>query len=407
MQAYELMRPVMRAWYAKEIAESGLIPKPVDASLVAVDSDDADAVLLLGNGPAHGWGVVTHQLSLAGHLGRAATSRTGRPCGVNFIGDETMNISSALSWVGDHDITAYDVIVVMVGMNDAVRLTRIPVWEARFAELLHTLETGSRDAARIVVVGMQPVRSIIPYNKVLGGVAQRHATRLNREAEKLTAQVSRATYMTLPAPRLEKDRPHGSSNVYRAWARTIADEAAPLLDTVREVEGDARMPRRLEGPSFEWAGAARLVEQARDGGSEELQRLAGIAQETFGVDVAVVSLLDGDRLWYAMNTHQLPMSIPREVAYCNTVVAEDRFLIVPNAQQDLRFRGNPFIDVTGMNFYAGYPLRSSAGDPIGTFCLLNRRTRDANTVPMEELKTIALQAQAELRRYETDGSSSS
>ena len=161
------------------------------------------------------------------------------------------------------------------------------------------------------------------------------------------------------------------------------------------------MPPMLAGPSFEWAGAARLVEQARTGGSAELQRLAGVAQETFGVDVAVVSLLDGDRLWYAMNTNRLPMSIPREVAYCNTVVSEDQFLIVPNAQQDPRFRGNPFIDVTGMNFYAGYPLRSTAGQTIGTFCLLNRRTRDANTVPMEQLKTIALQAQTELRRYET------
>lgn len=60
VRAYEILKPVMRAWYAKAMADSHVVLKPVDASLVTADSEDGDAVLLVGNGPAHGWGVVTH-----------------------------------------------------------------------------------------------------------------------------------------------------------------------------------------------------------------------------------------------------------------------------------------------------------------------------------------------------------
>ncbi|WP_414171514.1 GAF domain-containing protein [Clavibacter tessellarius] len=385
-------------------ARDGGLRRSAEARRRGVDrrrGPDPDAVLLIGNGPAHGWGVVTHELALTGHLGRAVTARTERPCAVTFIGDETMNVSSALAWVGDHDVAAYDVVVLVLGINDAVRLTRVPVWRERFAELMDALVAGMRPSARILVAGMQPVRSVTPYDSALGGIAQRHARRLDHEAREVVDLTPRASYSSLGAPELEDDRPLGSSRVYRSWAREIADAAAPLLADVREAEGASRAPYSPTEPAYEWAGTARLVEQARHGGSEELQRLAGVAQERFDVDVAVVSLLDGDRLWYAMNTDRLPFSIPRDIAYCATVVEADDALVVPDAQRDPRFAGNPFIDITGMDFYAGYPLHSSDGEPIGTFCLLDRRTRAASSVPMEGLREIALQAETELRRYET------
>jgi hypothetical protein len=66
MHAYELLRPMMRAFYASAMAASTGVPKPVDAASIPVEGEDPDAILLIGNGPAHGWGVVTHQLSLPG-----------------------------------------------------------------------------------------------------------------------------------------------------------------------------------------------------------------------------------------------------------------------------------------------------------------------------------------------------
>jgi GAF domain-containing protein len=123
--------------------------------------------------------------------------------------------------------------------------------------------------------------------------------------------------------------------------------------------------------------------------------------DTFSVDLAGVSLVDGDRVWFAVNTAVLPQSVPAELVYCNTVVQQQAPLVVADAQKDPRFQGNPFIDITGMDFYAGHPLTSTNGDTIGTFCLFNANPRPETSVSMEALKMLAVQAETELRRYET------
>lgn len=119
---YELLRPVMEAWYAREVAAGRSYPKPLDSPTVVAKQPDADKVLLIGNGPLHGWGVLTHQLSITGHLAYETQAKTGRPCTVHYIGDEAMTIASTRAWIGDHDLTQYDAVVIVVGMNDAVRL---------------------------------------------------------------------------------------------------------------------------------------------------------------------------------------------------------------------------------------------------------------------------------------------
>jgi hypothetical protein len=395
---YELLRPVMRGWYAKQMLTGGSLPKPMDEPTVRADAPDADQVLLLGNGPLHGWGVLTHQMSITGHLARLTRVETGRPCTVHYIGDETMSIESARAWIGTHDVSAYDVVVIAIGMNDAVRLTPLKVWAEKYRALLDFLTAQVKLSARIVVAGLEPVRSVTVFNHWLGELAEFHAGRMSTILDQITADFSAATYFRFPGVEVDPARPHGSSDIYRLWAQNIAPYLRDALSTVRHNDAGPRAERAEQ--QFNWSGTQRLIEQAADGGSEELQRLAGVAKDTFGVDIAAVTLLDGDRLWFAVNTKQLPKSIPRELAYCNTVVQEDAPLVVADAQKDSRFKGNPFVDITGMDFYAGHPIRSSTGETIGSFCLLNSTPRATVTVSMDALAMLAGQAELELRRYE-------
>jgi lysophospholipase L1-like esterase len=402
--AYEFLRPLMRSWYAMKMGESGIVPKPNDSTSILVEHADPDRVLLLGNGPTHGWGVSTHELALAGQLSRSLGAFGSRPSSVDYIGDETMNIRSARAWVGERDLSRYDLITVVIGMNDAVRLTETTVWEREMRNLILELTAGAKDTVRLLVAGIQPVRSVSAWNEPFGTVAEWHARRLNAITERIVAEVPTARYFRLRSPNLEADRPHGSAAVYRSWANDLAIHATPLLESVRESERKMRMMRMMAQPEvseWEWSGAENLVDAAALGGTAELQRLATLAQETFEVDVAVVSLLNGDRLWYAMNTDRLPTSIPREIAYCNLVVNEQQQLIVPDARRDDRFRDNPFIDITGKIFYAGHPLVASTGETIGTFCLLNSKAKSAASVPLDQLRDIALMAQTELWKFES------
>nr|WP_249409008.1 GAF domain-containing protein [Frigoribacterium sp. CFBP 8751] len=163
----------------------------------------------------------------------------------------------------------------------------------------------------------------------------------------------------------------------------------------------ARPRRALPEPTFEWSGAEKLVELASSGGSDTLQDLARRAEKEFGVDVAVVSLLDGKKLYYAVNTELLPVSIPRELTFCDVTVAADAPVIVEDARKDDRFKDNPYLDLNHGYFYAGHPIHSSSGEAIGTFCLHNTRPRKAKSVSSEKLAEFARLAELELQSYET------
>ncbi|HEY4152116.1 MAG TPA: hypothetical protein VGM38_02225, partial [Pseudolysinimonas sp.] len=96
-------RFALRAWYAFRMLRMRTQVQPNDVPAVRSGDPLADRILLIGNGPSHGWGVVTHQLALTGQLADAVAARTGRACDADLIGAESMNVRSALAWVGDRE----------------------------------------------------------------------------------------------------------------------------------------------------------------------------------------------------------------------------------------------------------------------------------------------------------------
>jgi len=397
--AYERMRPVMRLWYLWWLSRSRHVLSPRDEPTSRSTALDADTLLLIGNGPAHGWGVATHADALTGQLARASAGATGRPCSVDYVGDEMMSIESTRAWIRDVDMSAYDTFLVMVGLNDAVRLTPLDTWEREIRMLVANIVRRGHPTARIVLVGVPPVRSVHAFDTVLGSFAEHHAERMNAITERVAAE-NGLTYFALPAGLRRPGQPHGCAEGYRQWAQTIAHRIAPTLDSVRNVGLEARLPRTLPERTFEWSGAETLVDNATRGGSDTLQELAKEAEKEFGVDVAVVSMLDGTKLWYAMNTELLPVSIPRELTFCDVTVAADDTVVVEDARKDDRFSDNPYLDLNHGYFYAGHPIHSTTGETIGTFCLHNTRPRKASTVSPEKLREFALRAEAELQSYE-------
>jgi GAF domain-containing protein len=186
-------------------------------------------------------------------------------------------------------------------------------------------------------------------------------------------------------------------NVYAQLGGRIAAELAPLLVAARP-DPQPREPQ--EDPVWEWSGAEAVVGLATTGGSPVLRRLAETAQKAFKVELAVVSLANGDRLFYGNNTDVMPESVPLELSFCQYTIDEDAPVIIPDVSADERFADNPLIDLSYINFYAGYPLHASDGRVIGSFCLQGSRRRNGESVSIEALRGFALQAEAELRRFE-------
>lgn len=66
----------------------------------------------------------------------------------------------------------------------------------------------------------------------------------------------------------------------------------------------------------------------------------------------------------------------RNISFCGHTILAREPLIIANAETDPRFADNPL--VTGephIRFYAGIPLSDPDGHRLGTFCVIDRRSR--------------------------------
>jgi GAF domain-containing protein len=79
----------------------------------------------------------------------------------------------------------------------------------------------------------------------------------------------------------------------------------------------------------------------------------------------------------------------RETSICGHVVARNDVLVVEDVSKDPRFANNPFLLENGIRFYAGAPLRTSSGFPIGSLCVIDTKPRRFTARESKILLTIA------------------
>ncbi len=114
------------------------------------------------------------------------------------------------------------------------------------------------------------------------------------------------------------------------------------------------------------------------------------ASRHFGVKTAVVTLLEDDLQVFKAKAGIEASSTPRNVAFCNYTILEDRVFVVPDAAADDRFVSNPL--VTGhpfIRFYAGAPLVFEEEVRLGALCLLDREPRQFSLGDRAELLEMA------------------
>ncbi len=127
-----------------------------------------------------------------------------------------------------------------------------------------------------------------------------------------------------------------------------------------------------------------------------------LAAQLFDVPIALVSFIDADRQWFKAKLGISLDEAPRAIAFCNTTIHGAGIHQVPDATQDPRHADNPLVlSEKGIRFYAGVPLLTPEGQPLGTLCVMDTVPRP----PLDAAQTRALQdlaaavmAQLELRR---------
>jgi diguanylate cyclase (GGDEF)-like protein/PAS domain S-box-containing protein len=139
-------------------------------------------------------------------------------------------------------------------------------------------------------------------------------------------------------------------------------------------------------------------------GLASLDPVVRIAARMFGMPVAAVNMIGSDHVFFAASVGVGEVDMGRDVSFCAHAIAQDGVMVVPDALLDERFHDNPL--VTGpanLRFYAGVPLLSPEGHPMGALCVIDGRPHeDFSVEDQERLRELARMAsdRLELRRIE-------
>lgn len=106
-------------------------------------------------------------------------------------------------------------------------------------------------------------------------------------------------------------------------------------------------------------------------------RITALAAELFDVPIALVTIVDDDRIWFKSRFGLEGVEqIGRDPGLCASAIMQDEPYIVEEARKDARSLANPLVSGRiGLQFYAAAPLRTADGHRLGTLCIIDREPR--------------------------------
>jgi PAS domain S-box-containing protein len=162
----------------------------------------------------------------------------------------------------------------------------------------------------------------------------------------------------------------------------------------------------LELPGTGWSESDRLraieeyeiLDTPRE---DEYQDMVKLAAQMCHAPMAMVSIVAKDRQWFKAEVGLEVRETPLAESICKYTIQQPGLLVIPDIAQDPRFLDHPLvIGENPVRFYAGAPLETPAGLPIGAMCILDNKPRELSEPEAFTLKALARQVmiQLELRR---------
>lgn len=135
-----------------------------------------------------------------------------------------------------------------------------------------------------------------------------------------------------------------------------------------------------------------------------LDSVVKIAARMFGMPVAAVNMIGSDHVFFAASIGVGEVDMSRDVSFCAHAITQAGVMVVPDATSDERFHDNPLVTGSAnLRFYAGVPLLSAGGLPLGALCVIDSKPhQDFTQEDMSRLRELANMAadRLELRRIE-------
>jgi hypothetical protein len=131
---------------------------------------------------------------------------------------------------------------------------------------------------------------------------------------------------------------------------------------------------------------------------ERFDRITRMAREVFDVDYAVVNVVDSETVYTKSQPPETSfVHTPIDDSFCGEAVKQPAILEVPDGQADPLFADRAIVAEHGIRFYAGFPLRTEAGETVGTLCLLDKNPGHLSDEERATFERLGRWAEAEMR----------
>jgi two-component sensor histidine kinase len=118
----------------------------------------------------------------------------------------------------------------------------------------------------------------------------------------------------------------------------------------------------------DWDGAGRFDD------------VVGLLSKICDAPIVLVSLVEQDKQRFLGKAGLDASSTPRSVSFCSHAMRMPGIMVVPDATLDPRFADNALVTgEPGIRFYAGAPLVTASGIPLGALCVIDRVPREGLT----------------------------
>ena len=93
-------------------------------------------------------------------------------------------------------------------------------------------------------------------------------------------------------------------------------------------------------------------------------------------ELAAVTVVDDQQIWFAGLSGQDRFLVPREHAFCAHAILQEGVFWVEDLSRDERFFRNPLVTAEqGLRHYAGVPFEGPFSQKLGAVCVLSRKPK--------------------------------
>lgn len=135
--------------------------------------------------------------------------------------------------------------------------------------------------------------------------------------------------------------------------------------------------------------------------SQELELLCEVAAEQLNCVASLITITEKDTYQSVISNQEqfVGRTFERNDGFCNQLIMENKPLLVPHPEADIRFSNLQTRQQLSVHFYIGFPLTAADNTVIGSICCVDQQSREVTQSQYTAMKRLAETASKIVQRH--------